>query len=199
MVVLPVLLEAEVAAGGGNELPHARSIGARVGLRVEGAFDDRQQHDLGGQIAPLDFLDDVIHVLGAALDEALDVILPRRIPDFVVLDQGRDQRVHGEAAADALPEIGIALRDRLAGGDHFGLFQRLRNGGLVPGPGFGAGVRRREQQTGRERQCGESHHPGHDCDHGWSHGRRHSWSHNVNAKSLTRAPGKRAEAVERSP
>ena len=153
-IVLPILFQAEVAAGGGNELPHAGGIGARVGLRVERAFDDRQQYNLGRHIAPLDFLDDVIHVLGAALDEALDVILPRRIPELMVLDQGRGQRVHGEAAADALPQVGITLRDRFARGGDFGLFQRLRNDG-----GFcGVGLQMDKAQCGGQRNGGKKCH-----------------------------------------
>ena len=61
-VVPPGLLQAVLAAGGRDELPHAGGAHARVGRRVVGALDHRQQRDLGGHAALLQLLHDVEQV-----------------------------------------------------------------------------------------------------------------------------------------
>ena len=104
----PVLLQAKILAGAWNELPHSRCLGARIGLRVESAFDDRQQRDFGRHAATFDFFDHMVEILRAAIDETLNVFRAVRIPLFMVLHQRCVQLAHDETAADALPEIGIA-------------------------------------------------------------------------------------------
>ena len=57
-----VLLEFEVLACCRHELPHTRCFGAGHGLRVERAFNKRQQCQLGGHVAQLQFFNDVKQV-----------------------------------------------------------------------------------------------------------------------------------------
>src|SRR6185503_12891748 len=73
-VVPPALLELEALAGAGDELPEAGGVRARVGHRVEGALDHRQQGELGGQTAALDLADDVVEIEPAAVEDALEVV-----------------------------------------------------------------------------------------------------------------------------
>ena len=107
-VVPPVLVEAEVLAGGRNELPDARCLAARIGLRIEGAFYHRQQGDFGGQFAPLHFLDNVEQIELAALGHAAEVVGLARVQLLMFLDQGRVEFGHGKAAADAHPQVVFA-------------------------------------------------------------------------------------------
>ncbi|TXG87576.1 MAG: hypothetical protein E6R15_13185, partial [Zoogloea sp.] len=86
----PVLLELVVLAGGRNELPQAGGLGRRQGHRIEGALHHRQQRELGGHAAPLEFLDDVVEVTLAAGEDlaqgagAVDVVdLPDLNTDLV--------------------------------------------------------------------------------------------------------------------
>ncbi len=55
-VVPPVLRQLVALAGARDELPEPRRVRAGVGHRIEGALDHRQQRELGGQAAFLDFL-----------------------------------------------------------------------------------------------------------------------------------------------
>ncbi len=106
VVAKGVLLQVEGRAGGGHELPHAG--GARAGhrLRIEGAFDEGQQRQLHGHAAHLDLLHDVEEVAAGALGHALDVVGPREVPLLVLAHEFVVQVVHGQAAADALPQVG---------------------------------------------------------------------------------------------
>ena len=76
IVAKHVLLQVEVAPGRGNELPHAGGLGRRHRLRVEGAFNERQQRQLAGHAAAFHFFDDVEEVAAATLRHALHVIRP---------------------------------------------------------------------------------------------------------------------------
>ena len=161
-----VLLEVEVGARGGHELPHAGGLGAGDGLRIEGAFDVRQQRQLGRHAAALQFLDDVEQVLARALRHAQDVVGPGGVPLLAFLHQVGLQIGHGETAADALPQIGgrrqrshagapcLRWRDGLQGlrGDEAGggAFQ-LRSGfagGVATA--LGGGAAREPQQAGEQ-------------------------------------------------
>ena len=105
LVLPPVLLEVEALAGGRDELPQAGSMGARIGHRVEGAFDHRQQRDLGRHAARFDFLDDVMQVGAAALDHAAQRVWTVLVPLLVVQGQAVVEVGHCEAVTDAVPEV----------------------------------------------------------------------------------------------
>ncbi len=79
-VVPPVLLQAEARAGAGNELPQARRASARIGERLEGALDHRQQSELQRHAASFELRDDVIHVELGAAEGALEIIRMIRVP-----------------------------------------------------------------------------------------------------------------------
>ncbi len=114
-VVPPVLLHAEVLAGGGDELPDAGSAGDRIGARVECAFDHRQQCDLGRHAAAIHFFHDVEQVALRTFAHAQDVIRMAGIPLLMALDQRAVEVLHGEAATDAFPQI---TRGRFGRDDH---------------------------------------------------------------------------------
>src|SRR5690606_35981837 len=61
-VVIPVLLQAVAPACPGNELPEARSAGARIRDWIERAYDDREEGELERHAARFDLVDDVIEV-----------------------------------------------------------------------------------------------------------------------------------------
>ena len=107
VVAKDVLLEGKVASGARHELPHARSARARQGLRIERALDERQQRQLGRQIAFLHLFDDVEQVAPAAFGHALYVF---RLAGVVILALAHKVVVEvgdAEAVAHALPEIGL--------------------------------------------------------------------------------------------
>src|SRR5690606_1136638 len=83
----PVLFEAIVLAGGGDELPHAQGLGRGGGERVVGALDDGQQRQFGRHAAIFEFGDDVIQIALAAFEHALDVAGVVEIPGLAVGDQ----------------------------------------------------------------------------------------------------------------
>ena len=115
VVAEQVLLQLEVLAGGGHELPHARGPRAGDGLRVEGALDEGQQGQLAGHAAPLDLFDDVEQVAAAALGHALHVVGAAGVPLLPLAHQVAFQRRHGITVAHALPEVaalGVAVRGR---------------------------------------------------------------------------------------
>ena len=106
VVAKRVLLEFEVFAGSRHELPHAGRLGARYRLRIEGAFDKRQQGQLGRHIAPLQLLDDVKQVLARTLGHAQDVLGPGGIPLLALMHQVAVEVGHAKAAPDPVPKIG---------------------------------------------------------------------------------------------
>ena len=69
-IVPPVLLQAVVFPRAGHELPNARSARARIGCRIERAFNDRQQCDFHRHAAFLDLEHDVVQIAAAAIDDA---------------------------------------------------------------------------------------------------------------------------------
>ncbi len=71
-VVPAGLLQIEVPTGGGDELPETDGLCRRIGERIVGAFDDRQQRQLERHVALLELLDDVMDVGSAALADHLD-------------------------------------------------------------------------------------------------------------------------------
>jgi len=86
-------------------LPDAGCAGNRVGARIERAFDDRQQRDLGRHAAPFHFRGDVKQVTAGAFAHAQHIVGVTGIPLGVPFDQRTVQIVHAEAVADALPHI----------------------------------------------------------------------------------------------
>ena len=129
----PVLLEPEMLAGRGNELPHARCLGMGKGLRVKCAFDDRQQRHFGWHAAFFDFLDDVMQVFGAAINKALDVIGAGGVPLLLLQNEWRIKFFHHEAATHPLPQIGVV---KLPGGAWIGGILHVQLCGHI---GIGAG------------------------------------------------------------
>ena len=91
----------------GDELPHAGGLGARKSLRVEGAFDDRQQRHFGRHATLLDFFNDVVQIFGTAIDKALDVIGAGGVPLLLLQHEWGIEFLHHEATTHPLPEIGI--------------------------------------------------------------------------------------------
>jgi len=106
VVTKGVLCQLETFPGGGHELPHAGRLGTGHGLGVEGALDEGQQRQLGGHVAPLQFLDDMEQVLAPALGHACHVVGPRRIPLLAVPHQIVLKVGHREPPPDALPQVG---------------------------------------------------------------------------------------------
>ena len=102
-VVPEVLPQPVLLAGRGHELPHARGVGAGVRLRVVGALDHRQQHDLGRHPAALDFLHHVVEKVAAALDHAGDIVRIRHVPLLLAFNQRAVHVGQAEAGADAMP------------------------------------------------------------------------------------------------
>ena len=107
VVAKDVLLQREVLAGGGHELPHARGARARDRLRIERAFDERQQRQLGRHAAALELFDDVEHVAAAAFGHALHVVGPRRVPLLAVAHEVGVEVGHREALSHAHPQVGL--------------------------------------------------------------------------------------------
>jgi hypothetical protein len=99
------LLQIEVLAGGRHELPHARRARHRHRLRVERAFDEGQQRQLGGHAALVDLFDDVEQIAAAALGHALHVVGPRCVPLLPLHHQRVVQVGHGEAGAHPQPQV----------------------------------------------------------------------------------------------
>ena len=76
-VVSPVvergLFQPVVPPCGGHELPQARCADVRTRFGYIRAFNKRQQRHFGGHIAFFDFVGDVVHIGGAALDGAVEI------------------------------------------------------------------------------------------------------------------------------
>ncbi|MNS74999.1 hypothetical protein D3C72_1084960 [compost metagenome] len=109
------LAQVEVAAGGRNELPHARGMGARVGHRVVGALDGWQQGQFQRHVAFFEALDDVVQVEAATLAGAFDVAWVAGEPQALLLDARVDVDVvlQGKALAHAFPHVLWRLLGRL--------------------------------------------------------------------------------------
>ncbi|CFE03135.1 Uncharacterised protein [Bordetella pertussis] len=147
LVAPPVLLEVEMLAGGGNELPQARGLRARQGGGVVGAFDEGQQRQLGGQAAAVDFVDDEVQVLAGPLGHALHRLGVRRVVVGPLLGQVGVQVGDGEAAADAVPGVaGGAGEIDGAGGVLGDVAVAGGTGGLVLFCGAGAAGKYGEEQ-----------------------------------------------------
>ena len=104
VVAKQVLAQVKVLARGRHELPHARGTRVRLGLRVEGAFDERQQGQLGGHLAPLDLFNDVVQVAPTAPDHALNIVRLTRIELLPLGHPVTLQIDHVQAAAQARPQ-----------------------------------------------------------------------------------------------
>ena len=105
VVAEDVLLQLEVAARRGDELPHPRCARHRHRLRVVGALDEGQERELGRHAALVELLDDVEQVAAAALGHAGDVVGSRRVPALALAHEIAVEVGHREAAADAVPEV----------------------------------------------------------------------------------------------
>ena len=101
-----VLLQVKVLARARHELPHAAGPGRRHRLRVEGTFNEGQQGQLGGHVAPLQLFNNVKQVLARARRHALDVVGALDIPSLTLTDLLLRQVGHAKAPANALPQIG---------------------------------------------------------------------------------------------
>jgi hypothetical protein len=77
-----------------------------TGLRVERAFDEGQQRQVGGHLPAFEFLDDVEQVARAACRHALHVVGALRVVLLPLAHQLAVQVGHGEALAHALPQVG---------------------------------------------------------------------------------------------
>jgi hypothetical protein len=74
-------------------------------LRVEGAFDEGQQSQLGRHLARFEFFNDVIQVFVRALCHALQVVRLGRVPLGSVVGQLVFEVGHLVALADAFPQV----------------------------------------------------------------------------------------------
>ena len=109
-VVPPVLLQSVPPAGRRHELPQARRPRVRVRTLAERALHHRQQRELHGQLALLDFPHDVGQVRAGALRHAMEVFLVPsvpldRAPDLLLV---RVLQVH--PVANAVPRVPVARR-----------------------------------------------------------------------------------------
>lgn len=132
-VVPPALLESEVPAGRGDELPDAGGAAVRIGEGLEGALDDRQQREFRGQAAALDLGHDVMDVGLAAPGDAFEEVRAGGIPLNMRLNLGM-LRVVRQFVATAQPRP-----DRSAG---FGGEAGCRREGAVRVRGREDNVRR---------------------------------------------------------
>ena len=110
-----VLGQFVLLARAGNELPHAGSLGTAHGLRVEGAFHERQQGQFGRHAAALQFFDHMEQVLVGAAEHAAHAVGVACVPGFAVAHDGVVQIGHGEAALHALPHVVGAAQAEAAG------------------------------------------------------------------------------------
>ena len=115
-VVPPVLLEAEAAAGVGDELPQPRGARARVGIGLERALDDRQQRELARHIALLELADDVVQPQLGASEGALEEVRVVGKPVELGIDRGLIDVLELEAGAQALEQVGWLGGDEAVGG-----------------------------------------------------------------------------------
>ncbi len=106
----PVLLEPEPLAGARDELPEAGRAAVGISEWVERALDDRQQRELGGHVAPLELVDDVVEVEVGALEHAVEVRLMVGVPVELARDRGPG-RLLGPREAAAQPRQQVALLD----------------------------------------------------------------------------------------
>ena len=139
----PVLLQPVVLAGARDELPQARGAAARIGDRVEGALDDRQQRKLERHAAFLELAHDVIEVTLAATEGPVEEVRLRAVS----LDLARDrevlhvgQRIPGP---NAVEQVGVLVRRQVR---EVAVGRRdpgrpVAGGGGLPGVGCVAGGR----------------------------------------------------------
>jgi hypothetical protein len=122
LVLVIVALEAIALAGRRNELPKARGVAARVGKRVEGALDHRQECEVARQPARLDLIHDMVHVTLRAPEDTRYVIGVSLQPlDLAVHARVVDLR-QGEIAADSCEHVTIGdRRDEWCDGRRLGL------------------------------------------------------------------------------
>jgi len=73
--------------------------------RVHRALDERQQGQLGGHPALLDFLDDVEQVAAAAVEHPLQVVGALQIEALLLGHQRGVELGHRKAGADAVPQV----------------------------------------------------------------------------------------------
>src|SRR5258706_1399108 len=86
-------------------------MGAGIGHRVERALHHRQQRDFGRHAALLELVDDVIEVYPAAIEDALQVLGPRRVVIGLLAHEAVVRVGDLESLPHALPQI---LRRRRA-------------------------------------------------------------------------------------
>ena len=110
VVLEHVLLEVEIASGGGHELPQAGRTGAGESLRVEGGLDKRQQGQFRRHAALFQFLHHVEDITRGARRGARQVVGAGGIPVDVVRHQLVVDVGNRIAAADAAPDVGFAQR-----------------------------------------------------------------------------------------
>jgi hypothetical protein len=82
----------------------------RHGLRVEGAFDEGQQRQLGRHAAALDLLDDVEQVAAAARGHALHVVGAAGVVLLPLAHQVACRGRHAQAGTHARPQVGARGR-----------------------------------------------------------------------------------------
>ncbi len=149
VVAEDVLLEVEVPAGGGHELPHADGLGAGLRVVAEGALDEGQQRQLHRHAALLDLLDHVVQVQAAAAGHARDVVGPAAVPVLGLADQVVVELGHRHAGAHPRPQVDMGLgrvQVDLLAGVHRVLEQHVE---LLFRRGGHAGHRRRGRGHGR--------------------------------------------------
>ncbi len=144
-----ILLQLVGLAGGGDELPHAQRARRRIGQRIEGALDHRQQGQFGRHAALFEFRDDVVQVAPAALEDALQQVRPVQVPGLAVGHQRAVQvghrkplrmRCHRSSGGVVRSMVGIG------GSSSFTSCERSGSGGGTgggagPKPGVGGGAR----------------------------------------------------------
>jgi hypothetical protein len=119
-------------------------MGARIGERIEGALDHRQQGEVAGQAAKLDFVRDVVQVALGAPEHARQVVGVALQPLDLPVDARMADLGQRKLAADADDHVPIGdggrkgldlRRERLEflgrGRDRLGLRRLGRSGGRI--------------------------------------------------------------------
>ena len=104
-VVPPVLLEAETGRRTRDHLPQAGGAAVRIGERVVGAFDDRQQCELERQAATLQLVRNVRQIALGARENAIQVFRVADKPLQFTLDTAVLLRVELKSIAQAGQEV----------------------------------------------------------------------------------------------
>jgi hypothetical protein len=187
----PVLFQIVLLAGRRHELPQAGSMAARVGGRIVGALDHRQQGNFHRHAALVEFDNDEMQVTAAACDHPPQIVRAVHVPLLMVKNQRVVDVRHREAATQVLEDLrglvgqvdGLGQRCRRGDFNHrqgpVGSCRHCRCGGLAASSGWAAGAFRLRVYTRRFVR------PGGSAGKCSKHGKNYSWRHPVVLSSFS--------------